>query len=465
MSAGKKGRFCMVPFVALSTRGNGMCRVCCSFQGHYSGVPKGADLDQHRKEYGDNSIDYPHFNLKKDSIESVWNSQFYRDLRMKMIRGEYISNCEHCYRVEDFGFASKRVSRNKNYADHKQALISEAKANDGILTSFPKWWELRLSSVCNLSCRTCTPALSTRMLKEYRRNFEALDSGRQNLVQSTEKMMEGGNLGDSRFFLDQVNNNVENIDFLELRGGEVLADKAAVEFLDDFSKRPGVSNRVKIEISNNVVTLKERHIEIFNRFKGKYFKCSIDSVGIENEYIRYPSKWEDTVAGFDRAMRLNKDYIVFIQPVISVFQALTIDKLLWFVEEKAKEHGRPILFSFCLARDTPHFVHELNPLQMRKETVARVQEFVEKAHICTQADYKEYTLASMKSLVRALLSDKKPTIEDHTEFIRHTKMIDGFRKQSFSKVFPHLAFLLEEDNKGQTPDKRLKDSVCDIHPT
>ncbi|MCJ8278339.1 MAG: SPASM domain-containing protein [Bdellovibrionales bacterium] len=119
MSDKKKGRFCVAPFVALNTRGHGNIRVCCSILKTLSGIPKNMTVDENNEQFDNNEEDFIYngefYNLTVNAIEEIWNSKFYKDIRKKMINGEYISNCEYCYNMEDNGLGSKRTGRNHHF--------------------------------------------------------------------------------------------------------------------------------------------------------------------------------------------------------------------------------------------------------------------------------------------------------------------------------------------------------------
>ena len=50
------------------------------------------------------------YDFKKDSIEKYWNSHGLRQIRKKMLKGEKIKACTHCYYQENIGRTSYRQS-------------------------------------------------------------------------------------------------------------------------------------------------------------------------------------------------------------------------------------------------------------------------------------------------------------------------------------------------------------------
>jgi MoaA/NifB/PqqE/SkfB family radical SAM enzyme len=433
-----KGRFCISPFVALNTRGQGNPRVCCSINGLLAGVPKNILLDD--VNAGHKFSDKDVFNLTSDSIESFWNSAFMRDFRMKMIRGEYIKNCAHCHSLEDKGMSSKRLSKNRQFLARSKELIEEAKNNNGTVSKPPAWWEIRLSTICNLACRMCSPYLSSRILSELKSNRDRMLPIQVNKIKGAEATAELGALGKSVFFREQVDQNLSKVEILEMRGGEVLSDPEAVRFVDSVSQSPAAKN-IHFDLSSNIMLLNDRHIEMFNKFKGGHLRCSIDGFAEENEYIRHGSKWSVITENLRRTKQLHAGWIRVIQTTLTVYQILTIDRLIRFFDEFSEKEGIEFFLGFSTVRETPHLVHELIPLEQRLETLERIDAFLPNSYLWNRAPSRDLQRVCLNTIRGALKSPIRPSISDYESFRSITKSLDQVREQNVLHVFPHLQFL------------------------
>ena len=56
---------------------------------------------------------YRQFNMSKDEMLDSWNSNYMKNIRLKMIAGEKLKNCEKCYRAESEGLQSMRTTGKK----------------------------------------------------------------------------------------------------------------------------------------------------------------------------------------------------------------------------------------------------------------------------------------------------------------------------------------------------------------
>ena len=204
-------RFCVVPFVQLNTRGKGDARVCCSIDGLNYGIPKKLTLDEvNPNTY--NGKDTEVYNLQHDDISDLWNSDFMKDFRQKMLAGEYIPNCEFCYRMENSGLSSKRLGKNKIFLERTLPFLQDYADANGHVDKMPQWWEIRLSTKCNLSCIMCAPSLSTMMYKEYAK-WRKDGTGSQYTNGALAIAEDSGEefLSKSEFFRDQVTSNLQHV--------------------------------------------------------------------------------------------------------------------------------------------------------------------------------------------------------------------------------------------------------------
>ncbi len=449
----KKDRFCIAPFVALNTRGDKSLRVCCSIMDMFYGIPRDGTIEDlaFPKKYRDNVYD-----LSSDSIEEIWNSRFMRDLRTKMINGEYVSNCSHCHQLEDRGLTSKRISKNQRYLAKSEDIIEFAKANEGKVPKLPQWWEIRLSTQCNLACRMCTPGLSSKMRSEYRKNFDLLhnEEARYSLEEA-ERRAATPSLAKNDFFLQQIEANLDDIDVLEMRGGEVLSDKRSISFIEDISSQTSKAKNIEFDLSTNVTLLNVNHIEIFNRFKGGSIRSSIDAFGEENEYIRHNSKWQTIVDALYLQKNLHAGYKRIIQITLQAYQVYTIDKLLWFIDELIQDIDREIFFGASTTKGTPHLVLELVPVELRLASAKKIQNFIDNSYMCNRSPKKTIHLRLTKGIQQAVLGNEQPPASAIEEFRKYTKSLDRMRNQDCLSIFPHLAPMFANDYLAGNPQSNV----------
>ena len=92
--------FCIMPFSHFSPRADGQIKLCSDCL-PMIGIPKTGTEDQMVVANEGDSREIPGvktFNLfAGDSIEDIWNSEFYKDIRRKMLSGKRVTICQQCY--------------------------------------------------------------------------------------------------------------------------------------------------------------------------------------------------------------------------------------------------------------------------------------------------------------------------------------------------------------------------------
>src|SRR5436190_24367151 len=81
--------FCVLPWLHAATLTDGSVRLCC-VSGGGSGV-----------------------NLNEQNLADYWNSEYVKDARRRMLAGEPVKACQHCYREELHGYESHRMVENR----------------------------------------------------------------------------------------------------------------------------------------------------------------------------------------------------------------------------------------------------------------------------------------------------------------------------------------------------------------
>ena len=132
--------FCVLPWVNITVDPDGAIKPCC------------ISHDYIKKEDGTK------FNLGYDSIDDIYNSKEYVELRQKMLDNEYIPGCDVCYHNEEYGRQSRRLINNEQY---NTVTPTSTQSNLKI-----KFFDLRFGNLCNLKCRSCNPTNSSQIEKE-----------------------------------------------------------------------------------------------------------------------------------------------------------------------------------------------------------------------------------------------------------------------------------------------------------
>lgn len=156
---------------------------------------------------------------------------------------------------------------------------------------------IQTSNACNLRCMPCDYASFPR-LKE---------------LEDLKYIPRGSNIGLVKFNSNSFSsllNILENYNVLRISilGGEPFYDKVTFEFVDELIKS-NLSKNLTLHFTTNLTNLNSKKIEdIKKSFQDFILDCSIDGVGVVNEYLRFPSKWNEILNGLKMLKDLNQSF-------------------------------------------------------------------------------------------------------------------------------------------------------------
>jgi len=430
--------FCIVPFVQLNTRGKGDARVCCSISNVDRGIPKHMTIDEINNESYNNDTEV--FNLFNDSISDLWNSKFMKDFRIKMLNGETIPNCSFCYRMEESGLGSKRTGKNKRFLDKVLPLLQSYYDTNGYVDVMPQWWEIRLSTKCNLSCIMCSPNLSSMMYKEYTKWEPSLTKQMKGSLDIARSFGEEY-LSESQFFKDQVLDNLKNVLYMEFRGGEVFADKHSVDFMREISLTEHAKN-ISLDISTNATLIDDDIVELLNRFKGGLLRFSIDAYKDADEYIRPHTNWDHVITSINNSTNLHSEWETVTQTCLQTLNCIGITELMKFFDNYCETaNNTRFHLGVTSVRGKEWLRHELVPLELRLEEVSKLEEFMTTSWLCTKSPHKKREIKAVQGLIVALRTEeiKDQSLNDKAR--EYYLKLNELRNVDYWEVFPHIEFL------------------------
>jgi hypothetical protein len=240
---------------------------------------------------------------------------------------------------------------------------------------------------------------------------------------------------------------------LELHGGEPWAEPMVTKLLEDISKTE-YAKQIEIKTFSNCSLLTADKIEVLDKFKGGQFFCSIDGIGDEAEWVRYPLKWEAVTRGMRLVLNnLNSNWKVRTLTVSSIPNIYNIDRICDFLLKTSNECGSVEnntdnrLFLVHAPVSRPRFLsHDLLPYDMRLEIADKLERFkgIEQMwgmaeeiidHLQTTdeelAVREEKTLAEYKAF-RTMQLEKFKAYYIYLDSVRNTNTLE---------LFPHIKLI------------------------
>lgn len=288
--------FCALPWLHLSSRPDGKMRTCCT-----SNASSVQDPDSTTKVGGGevgvvkNDDGIP-ANFNHTTLDQAWNSAYMRNVRKMMLRGEKPAPCLKCYKEESAGHLSKRNWETDYWSNiyDMQQLIDETQ-EDGSIPTKIRYIDLRMGNKCQLACVMCSPHDSSGWIKEHSEITPQIQNER---LRGSTQWDRGKEVGASynwhknnpRFW-EELYEQVPNLYQLYFAGGESLVIDEHYDLLEECIRR-GHAKNIELRYNSNGVEWRDDLFDLWSEFRRVRFHYSIDAHGEQNDYIRYPSRWE-----------------------------------------------------------------------------------------------------------------------------------------------------------------------------
>ena len=268
--------FCVLPWISLEASPIGTVRPCCL-----------AD-DEIVDDSGNK------FDLRSADLKDVQNSDHMKSLRQEFLHGKQPSTCRKCWNEERSGRTSKRMHTLNRL---KHILTDDTWNIDAKPLMF---LDLKLGNICNLKCRICGSWSSSQSAAE---EIKWTPRERQKQTFAYQMLQAGNWPRQSDQFWSQIDQNINNIRYIEFTGGEPFLIQEHFDMLQGIVDR-GIAGNVEIHYNTNGTQYPEHAPEIWQHFKTVEIAVSVDDVGERFEYQRSNAVWLDVLKNIARFKQL-----------------------------------------------------------------------------------------------------------------------------------------------------------------
>jgi len=426
--------FCPLPWIHLATRPNGDVRVCCT--ANASGAGK-----QDEKTAGLVKKDGIAMNLRDHTIEEVWNSEHMRRTRLQMLNGEIPISCTKCFNEEAKGITSKRQWESEEWKQRVDfdKLIASTKEDGTAPVSIP-YFDLRLGNLCQLKCVMCSPHDSSSWIKEWKlqmpqyKNKDLIaDQGWDDQYDYT--WYKKGS------FIDSMKHQAFNIQELYFAGGEPLLIPEHYKILE-FMVDEGYAKECNLRYNSNGLELPDKLFKLWEHFKEVRFNFSIDAYGERNNYIRYPSKWEEVAKNLKKLDENTKDNTVInIACAIQLLNVGYIDELAEWKMDQGFSKINPSMFGGGIIGThlvyLPSYLNvQVLPQEAKLWAKDKLEKFIDRQKFNLEFNQHPYGAQRWRGLIKYMMqedwSNKLPALQEYLQ------VTDERRETDFRKTFPDL---------------------------
>lgn len=418
----KKTSFCVLPWLHSFVNVDGSYQVCCLSE-----------------EFNNKIIDSdgnPYNLSNRPSLEDVMNSDFMKNLRLKMINGEWDLLCSRCHETETMGGTSRRNLENLQYKDQIQELINETKTDGKIKFKF-KLIDYRLGNLCNLQCRMCNPFSSNQWIKSWNTVKPKLEQ----ITDEELKRLEFSDWTEGDALLEEFTQKIEDTNQIHFAGGEPFINNKMIKMLEICCEK-GLAHKITLSYNTNVTQLPKRLMELWKEFKAIKLLCSIDGHKAVNEYIRFPSNWSHIDKNFmflDENFHALKIQEIILSTTVQIYNILELRDLYKYLSKF--KNITPALNLINL--NYPSYM-STKVLSVEAKSLAEIRlvEIAEDLKKSLVNEKDNYLIDNIYQSIEFMKSEDFSSMS--LSFIKVNKDIDNLKKLSLEKSLPELNYYIKK---------------------
>jgi hypothetical protein len=296
--------FCTAPWSHTYISPQSERRLCCasredhSFQKQY--IDKSNDASYGEVTESKTSVDDYH----PVSLKDHWNSPYMRALRVKLMAGESIEQCDVC-NLNLLSESNYRSWFTGHLFNSKIQQCFDSTDDTGYTTMEPISFDYRFSNLCNFKCRMCGEQLSSSWETEKKKhNLWSPEHQPFMVPEVKEKMQLFQQEVVEPEFKDAVSRGI--VEECYWVGGEPLMYDVHWWTLEEMI-RNGSAKNCYLRYNSNLSRVQFGNKNLYNylpAFKDWLMCASIDGTGKIGEYIRTGLKWDEWLENFEAGLAL-----------------------------------------------------------------------------------------------------------------------------------------------------------------
>ena len=363
-----------------------------------------------------------------ESFKQIWNNENYKNLRKDMIDGNLRSDiCNRCYEQEKYSITSLREKLTKEFWKDLVEQLENTQDDFSAELKIP-YWDYRFNNICNLSCRTCGPDLSSSWYQDHISMYGKVPK------YATTKFVVFDPAKEHSVHEELIESQIDHVKEIYFAGGEPILMPEHLDIIQRLIQKNKTDVILRYSTNLSVLTYKgENFLDLWPKFKQVLLYISLDEIENRAEYWRNGTNWYRLEKNIKSVRELGYKYQnvkVGYAPTISIFN---IHRMVEYVE---------YLISNKLIDPYTSFVYnilqgpvEFNIKNAPQELKSKANDSLERLKKITQGWPRH--IADINNLQNWL---NEETVDDNIFYkaAKHLAEIDKIRNQRLSDVAPEL---------------------------
>ena len=309
--------------------------------------------------------------------------------------------CQKCFKEEQHGWKSLRQWQNQWYPSTNNQVSQDNPIYD---------LELRLGNFCNLKCLMCSPDQSSSIAAErhtHRERFIKIGTymGKAEMPYYWKEQ-------DFKDFTESV--LIKDLRHVTVTGGEPFIIPEVVKFLELLVPR---AEDIRLNFNTNLTEVGDKLLAVLQKFKTIHIVISLEGIGAMNDYVRYPSRWEDIRSNIQLLKEKLPQARLEINHVLQHTSTYALPDLANFAKQQ------DIYLQITTISGYPHLTLDSVPAD-------HLVAFRSWAETSTEIDDKQ------RSLIIGMVESAKFDSELYRKFKEYVDLLDNIRGTDYFSVFP-----------------------------
>ena len=369
--------------------------------------------------------------------------------RQQMLKGERPPECEYCWKIEDQGALSDRIS--KSGAPWAYPLFEQV-LKEGIGTeTIPSYVELAFDSACQFKCMYCSPAYSTKWQKEIEEFGAYPTAAKLNSLEALNQMgvMPRSESEKAKYieaFWRWWPELAPKLRELRVTGGEPFLSPETFRLIDSLVSypQPHLIFSINTNMGFNAQQLNsflDRVESLRKSVKKIVLFTSLDTVGAQAEYIRFGLNYRAFNENIDRVLSKVKGPIrVTFMITVNNLCLPGLKNLMMLVRDlRMKYPQHEIGIDTPYLRDPAHMSVELLPPSFVSYIDEAIEYMKDMSGLKVEAPFSDLEILRV-SRIRLLMLQSSLTVSKKrvlgVDFYRMFCEYDRRRGTQFLTTFP-----------------------------
>ena len=310
-----------------------------------------------------------------------------------------VKGCDICYNNENKKTTSARI-----FYNYYENIPNK---------NLPTILDLDFSNFCNLKCIMCNPTRSSEWAKDEGKGISVI----------------------SKDLINDLFSISKDVVQMTIQGGEPSI-MHEYEYYFKLLDKANVAKNIDLQVITNATNVNNRFYSLLERFKSVRLSVSIDAYDLANDYIRWPSKFNQIEKNLIKIADLKKTVRVEILNSLNILSLFNYNEFLTWckkIENIYQQKNRYFGINAMKVTSPTYYSPFVAPITLKEKFIKDTNNFFKRNNLIGNSNFKTEIFLIINRLKKS--STDIDAIIKLKEKIQH---LDSQRKTDITKFIPNF---------------------------